>query len=127
VDGDSPAFSHGAGQRTVAPLPLLIGEILAGATVVQIRRDWSLWHRNDEVRPFLLTLCVSGSNRDRTTVGGLLLGSWSMANSPGEAPVPFSLPAVVEVAREAFPGIGWAQDAVKRCNDDEVRCLGFDH
>jgi hypothetical protein len=54
VDGDSPAFSRGAGQRTVALLPLLIGEILARATMVQIRRDWSLWHRNDEVRPFLL-------------------------------------------------------------------------
>jgi hypothetical protein len=52
------AFSHGADQRTVAPLPQLIGELLVRATVVQIRRDWSLWHRNNEVRTFLLTLCV---------------------------------------------------------------------
>jgi hypothetical protein len=48
-----------------------------------------------------------------------------MTSSPGEAPVPFSLPTVVEVVREAFPGLGWTRDAVKRCNDDEVRRLGL--
>jgi hypothetical protein len=102
-------------------------EILARATMVQIRRDWSLWHQNDEVRPFLLSLCVGGSNKDRATAGSLLLGSWSTASSTGEAPVPFSLPTAVEVAREAFPGLGRALDVAKRHNDDEVRCLGFDH
>jgi hypothetical protein len=49
-----------------------------------------------------------------------------MTSSPGEALVLFSLPTVVEVAREAFLGLGCARDAVRRCNDVEVRCLGFD-
>jgi hypothetical protein len=49
-----------------------------------------------------------------------------MASYPGEAPLPFSLPTVVEVAREAFPGLGWARDAAKRPNDVEVWHLGFD-
>jgi hypothetical protein len=126
VDGDSPAFSRGAEQRTAAPSPLLTEKILVCATVVQIRRDWSLWHQNDEVRPFLLTLCVGGSNRDRATLDGLLLYSWSTASSPGEASVPFCLPTMVEVAREAFPGLGWARDTAKRRNNDEVWHLWFD-
>jgi hypothetical protein len=99
-----------------APLPPLTGVVPVRAMVVQTRRDWSLWHRNDEVRPFLLTLCVGGLNRDRTTSGGLLLCSWSMASSPGDAPIPSSLPSMVEVAREAFPGLGWARGMAKRHN-----------
>jgi hypothetical protein len=98
-----------------APLPPLTGVVPVRATVVQIRRDWSLWHRNHEVRPFLLTLCVSGLNRDRATLSGSLLCPWSTASSPGEAPVLSSLPTVVEVAREAFPDFGWAWGLVERC------------
>jgi hypothetical protein len=36
VEGDSLAFSRGAEQRTVAPFPLLTGELLVHTTVVQI-------------------------------------------------------------------------------------------
>jgi hypothetical protein len=86
------------------------------ATVVQIGRDWSLRHRNDEVRPFLLTLCVGGIHRDRATSGGLLLCSWSTTSSPGDASVLSSLPTVVEVAREVFPSLGWARGVVERRN-----------
>jgi hypothetical protein len=49
-----------------------------------------------------------------------------MTSTPSEALVPFSLPMVVEVAREAFPGFDWARDTAKRRNDDKVRRLGFD-
>jgi hypothetical protein len=126
VDGDSSAFGRGTEQRTAAPPPLLTREIPVRTTVVHIQRDWSLWHQNDEVRPFLLTLCVGGSNRDHATSGGLLLCCWSMASSPGEAPVPSSLPTVVEAAREAFPVLvgheAWQSGAI----DVEVRRLGFD-
>jgi hypothetical protein len=109
VDGDSLAFSRGTEQRTAAQSPLLTGEIPIRATVVQIRRDWSLRHQNDKVGPILLT----GSNGDRAMSGVLLLYSWSMARSPDEATVPFSLPTVVEAAREAFPGLGCARDVAK--------------
>jgi hypothetical protein len=90
------------------------------ATVVQIRRNWSLRHRNDELRPFLLTLCVSGIHRDHATLGGSLLCSWSMASFPGDASIPSSLPTVVEVAREVFLSLGWAQGVVEWRN----RCRG---
>jgi hypothetical protein len=100
----------------MAPPPPLTGDVPVHAMVVQIRRDWSLRHRNDEVRPFLLTMCVGGLNRDCTTSSGSLLCSWSMTSSPGEAPVPSSVPAVVEVAKEAFPGLGWARGVAKRRN-----------
>jgi hypothetical protein len=82
----------------------------------QFWRDWSLRHRNDEVRPFLLTLCIGGLNRDRTTSGGSLFCSWSTESSPGEALILSSLPTVVEAAREAFPGLGWARGMAKRRN-----------
>jgi hypothetical protein len=116
VDGDSPAFGHGAEQRTMAPPPLLIGVVPVCATVVQIRWDWSLWHQNDEVRPFLLTLCVGGLNKDRVTSGGSVLCYWSMASSLGQAPVPSSLPIAVGVARVAFPSIWWARGVAKQRN-----------
>jgi hypothetical protein len=57
-----------------------------------------------------------GLDRDRAMSGGSLLCSWSTASSPGEALVPSSLPTAVEVAREAFPGLGWAQGVAKRRN-----------
>jgi hypothetical protein len=113
MDGDSPAFGRGTEQCTT---PLLTGVVPIRAMVVQIRWDWSLWHRNDEVRPFLLTLCVDGLNRDRAMSGGSLLCSWSTTSSPSEAPVLSSFPMAVEVAREAFPGLGWAWGMVKRRN-----------
>jgi hypothetical protein len=56
MDDDSPAFGPGAEQRMAAPSPLLNGEITVRTTVVQIRWDLSLWHRNDEVRPFFAHL-----------------------------------------------------------------------
>jgi hypothetical protein len=100
----------------VTPPSPLTGVGPVRATVVQIRRNWSLQHRNDELRPFLLTLCVGGVHRDRATLGGSLLRSWLTASSPGEASVPSSLPTVVEVAREVFPGLGWAWGVVERRN-----------
>jgi hypothetical protein len=99
-----------------APPSPLTGVGPVRATVVQIRRNWSLRYQNDEVRPFLLTLCVGGVHRDRATSGGSLLCSWSTASSPGDASVPSSLPTVVEVAREVFPSLGWARGVVERCN-----------
>jgi hypothetical protein len=86
------------------------------ATVVQIRRNWSLRHQNDELRPFLLTLCVDGVHRDRATSSGSLLCSSSTTSSPGDASVPSSLPTVVEVAREVFPSLGWARGVVEQRN-----------
>jgi hypothetical protein len=120
VDSDSSAIDRGAEQCMAAPLPLLTREIPVRTTVVQIRWDWSLRHQNDEVGPFLLTMCIGFSNRDRTTSSGLLFCSWSMASSPDEAPVLFSLPMVVEALREASPGLGLAWVTVKWCN----RCRG---
>jgi hypothetical protein len=114
MNGDSPAFGCGAEQRMVEPPPSVSGIVLIRATVVQTQRDWSLRHRNDEVRPFLLTLCVSGLKRDRATSSDSLLCSWSMASSPGEALVLSSLPTMVEAAREVFPGLGWAQGMAKQ-------------
>jgi hypothetical protein len=116
VDGDSLVFDRGAEQHTAAPPPPLIGVAPVRATVVQTRRDWSLQHRNNEVRPFLPTLCVGGVHRDRAMLGGSLLCSCLTASSPGEAPVPSSLPTTVEVAREAFPGLGWAQRVAEQRN-----------
>jgi hypothetical protein len=116
VDGDSPAFGRSAEQRTVVPPPPLTGVAPIHATVVQTRRDWSLRHQNDEVRPFLLTLCVGSVHRDHATSGGSLRYSWLMVSSPDEAPVPSSLPTAVEAAREAFLGLGWAQGMAERHN-----------
>jgi hypothetical protein len=112
-------------QRTAAPPPLLIAVVLVRATVAQIPWDWSLRHRNNEVRPFLLTLCVGSLNRDRATSGVSLLCSWSTASSPGEAPVLSSLPTVVEVTREAFPRLGWARVWQNGAINVEVRRLGI--
>jgi hypothetical protein len=103
-----------------APPSPLTGVGPVRATVVQIRRNWSLRHRNDELRSFLLNLCIGGVHRDRATSGGSLLYSWLRASSPGDASVPSSLPTVVEVAREVFPSLGWARGVVERRN----RCRG---
>jgi hypothetical protein len=65
-------------------------------------------------------LCVGGLNRESATSGGSLLCSWSMASSPGEAPVPSSLPMTVEAAREAFLGLGWARGVAKQRNRRRV-------
>jgi hypothetical protein len=113
MDNDSPAFDRSAEQCTAAPPPPLPGVVPVRSMVVQIRRDWSLWHRNDVVWPFLLTLCVGGLNRDHAMSGGSLIYSWSTASSPGEAPVLSSLSTAVEAAREAFPGLGWARGVAK--------------
>jgi hypothetical protein len=103
----------------VPPSPLTgVGPV--HATVVQIQRNWSLRHRNGELRPFLLTLCIGGVHRDHATSGGSLLYSWSMASFPGDTSVPSSLPTVVEVAREVFPSLGWARGVVEWHN----RCRG---
>jgi hypothetical protein len=99
-----------------APPSPLTGVGPIRATVVQIRRNWSLRHRNDELRPFLLTLCVGGVHRDHATLGGSLLCSWSTTSSPGDASVPSSLPMVVEVAREVFHSLGSARGVVERRN-----------
>jgi hypothetical protein len=99
-----------------APPSPLTGVGPVRATVVQIRRNWSLRHRNDEVGPFLLTLCIGGVHRDHAMSSGSLLYSWSMASSPGDASVPSSLPTVVDVAREVSPSLGWARGMVEQRN-----------
>jgi hypothetical protein len=103
-----------------APPSPLTGVGPVRATVVQIQRNWSLRHQNDELRPFLLTLCIGGIHRDRATSGGSLLYSESTTSFPGDASVPSSLPTVVEVAREVFPSLRWARGVVERHN----RCRG---
>jgi hypothetical protein len=108
-------------SSAVAPLPPLTSVAPIHVVVVQIRRDWSLRHRNDEVRPFLLTFCVGGAHGDRATSGSTLLCSWLMARPPSEALVPSSLPTVVEAAREAFPSLGWARGVAEQRNST-LRC-----
>jgi hypothetical protein len=89
--------------------------------------DWRLilCHDNDEFRPFLLTLCDSGSSRERAMTGGLLLELGSMTSSCGDAPVPFS-PSMVEDEAEACPDLNWAWDTVKRCCSERFRALEFE-
>jgi hypothetical protein len=66
------------------------------------------------------TLFAHLVRRQRTqrprNIGRLACYSWLMVRSPGEALVPSSLPTAVEAAREAFPGLGWAQGVAERHN-----------
>jgi hypothetical protein len=58
-DGWSGWVTSGRWHRTLptaVPSPLLTGGALACATVAKLRWGWVLRHRNDKLRPFVLTL-----------------------------------------------------------------------
>jgi hypothetical protein len=110
---------------TVAPLPPLTGGALACATVAKLQWGWVLRHRNDKLRPFVLTLACGERQRKLATVTWLGQGSLSVRVDSSGSPATLKAPTSAVVLGEALGAVASARAEVYWGGGDLWRRKGF--